>query len=155
MKRIPVLTAALLLSVFLSGCAGKGGESIFGVYKFKEVSYLSPLSSSTAEFLNEKMKGSKYTINEDLFKIETPGHTVEYSSPEYVKEDIPDEVTFLSDVYSFIGKDVEYQYTIHDKNGIETMWRLYVSKDCLWIANYTDNTKNGSEIIMYIYKLSK
>lgn len=72
MKRIPVLTAALLLSVFLSGCAGKGGESIFGVYKFKEVSYLSPLSSSTSEFLNEKMKGSKYTIKEDLFKIETP-----------------------------------------------------------------------------------
>ena len=35
------------------------------------------------------------------------------------------------------------------------MWRLYVSSDCLWIGKYNDNTKNGSEVIMYIYRLSK
>jgi len=40
------------------------------------------------------------------------------------------------------------------KNGL-TKWRSYVSSDCLWIGTYVDNTADGSEIIMDIYKLSK
>lgn len=152
MRKILVLTTALILLVFQSGCSSESEQSIFGKYSFEEVSYLSPLSSATKDFVNSQMEGSKYTIKEDLFKIESTGYTVEYDSPKYVKEEIPDESTIFSDVYTFIGSDVDYQYTIYDKYGNKTRWRLYVSSDSLWIGNYT---KDGSEVIMYIYKLLK
>jgi len=155
LKRILLILTGLFLLIYLPGCSSSGEQGIFGVYEFKKVSYLSPLSSSMTESLNRTMKGTKYIVSEDLFKIESIGHTVEYESPKYVKENIPGETSLLSDVRTFIGKDVEYQYTVYTKNGIKTRWRLYVSSDRLWIANYTDNTENGSEIIMYIYELSK
>lgn len=155
MRRICLLTAGLILLVFLSGCKGGDDKNIFGVYTFDEVSYLSLLSSATKESVNRQMEGSKYTINEDLFKIESTEYTVEYTSPKYVKEKIPNESSVFSDVHTFIGNDVDYQYTIYDQDGNKTMLRLYVSSDCLWISKYNDNTKNGSEVIMYIYRLSK
>lgn len=149
-----MLTTVLFLLVFLSGCSRVNEQDFFGLYTFKEVSYLSPLSSATKDSVNKQMKGSKYTIKENLFKIESTGYTVEYSSPKYVKEEIPEESTLFSDVYSFLGKDVEYQYTIYNEYENKTMWRLYVSSDSVWIAKYSD-TPGGSEIIMYIYKLSR
>jgi len=154
MKRILILMTSLILLV-LAGCSSKSEQGIFGEYTFEEVSFLSPLSSSTKDSINNQMKGSKYIINEDLFKIESEGYTVEYSSPKYVKEKISDESTMLSDIKTFIGNDVDYQYTIYDKYENKTMWRLYVSSNDIWIGKYNDHTKNGSEIIMYIYKLTK
>lgn len=154
MKRILILMAAFILLI-LSGCSSKSEQSIFGEYEFEEVSYLWPLSSSTKNSINRQMEGSKYIINEDLFKIESEGYTVEYSSPKYVKEKISDESTMLSDVKTFIGNDVEYQYTIYDEYENKTMWRLYVSSNDIWIGRYNDRTKNGSEVIVYIYKLAK
>jgi len=155
MRRIWMLTAGLILLVLLSGCSSGDEQNIFGVYTFKEVSYLSPLSSATKDYMNSQMEESKYTIKEDLFKIESTSYTVEFSSPKYEKEEISGEPSVLSDVDTFIGSDVDYQYTIYDKDGNKTKWRLYVSSDCLWIGTYVDNTADGSEIIMDIYRLSK
>jgi hypothetical protein len=145
----------LILLLCLSGCSNKDKQAFYGTYTFDKVSYLSPLSSSTIGFVNEYFKGSKYTIETDLFKIETPDSTFEIKSPNYVKETIPDDINELSNVRSFIGNDeVEYQYTIYNNDGNKTYWRLYISSDCVWIARYQDNLANGSDIIMNIYKLS-
>jgi len=125
MRRVLMITTGLILLVFLSGCSSRGDQNIFGVYTFEEVSYLSPFSSSTKDHLNSQMEGSKYTIEEDLFKIESKEHTVEYSSPkyvkEYIKEKIPDESTIFSDVYTFMARDVDYRYAIYDKNDNKTV----------------------------------
>jgi hypothetical protein len=148
-----------IFTVILFGCAGStenpisnesGIAALYGTYTFKEVSYLSGLSSSTVEHKNKQMTGTKYTIETDLFKIESKENTYEIKSPKYVKEEIPDDTKIFSDIRSFIGDDVECQYSIYPSH-----WRLYVSPDCLWIASYADNTADGSEIIMQIYKLSK
>ncbi|CAK7029576.1 hypothetical protein [Tissierella sp.] len=102
------------------------------------------------------MEDTKYTIQADLFKIQSTDYTVEFNSPKYVKEKIQNNTSVLSyDIDTLIGSDVDYQYTIYDKDGNKAKWRLYVSSDCLWIGTYVDNTANGSEIIMDIYKLSK
>ena len=155
MKRVLILTVGLALLVFLVACSSESEKNFYDVYTFDEVSYLSPLSSSTKDYVNSQMEEAKYTIKEDLFKVESTDYTVEFSSPKYVKEEISKETSLLSDVYTFIGSDVEYQYSIYDKDENKTKWRLYVSSDNLWIATYNDNTVNGSEVIMYIYKLSK
>lgn len=155
MRRILMFTAGLILLVFLSGCSSTGEQNIYGVYTFEEVSYLSPLSSATKDYVNSQMEEAKYTIKEDLFKIESTGYAIEFSSPKYVKEEISNESSVLSDVYTFIGSNVDYQYTIYDKDENKTKWRLYVSSDCLWIGTYVDNTADGSELIMDIYRLSK
>lgn len=154
MKRIFLLVTVLLLLLCLSGCRNKDKQPFYGVYTFDKVSYLSSLLSSTIGFVNEHFKGSKYTIETDLFKIETPDSTFEIKSPKFVKEEIPDDFNELSNVRSFIGNEVKYQYTIYNDDGSKTHWRLYISSDYVWIGLYQDNTANGSEIIMYIYKLS-
>jgi len=81
----------LILLLCLSGCGNKDKQSFYGVYTFDKVSYLAALSSSTIGFVNEYFKGSKYTIETDLFKIETPDSTFEIKSPNYVKEAIHDD----------------------------------------------------------------
>jgi hypothetical protein len=157
-KVLFTLISIILISAFF-GCTDdrknsfsnvSKNSSFYGLYTFEEVSYLSRLSSSTIDYKNEQMAGTKYTIKADLFKIESAKYTYEIKSPNYLKEEMPDEINILSDVRSFIGNEVQYQYSIYPSH-----WRLYVSSDCLWIASYADNTADGSEIIMYIYKLSK
>jgi hypothetical protein len=155
-KRAFIIIIGLISLVYLSGCSIRDEHNIYGTYKFEKVSYLSPLSSSTIDFVNDQMEDTKYTIQADLFKIESKEYTVEFSSPKYVKEKVQKDSSVLSsDIDTLICSDVDYQYTIYDKDGNKAKWRLYVSSDCLWIAAYVDNTADGSEIIMYIYKLSK
>lgn len=113
------------------------------------------LSSSTIDYMNEQMTGTKYTIEADLFKIEASNNTAEINSPNYIKEEIKNSIPVASDAYAAFSEDVKYQYTIYKNDGTKTNWRLYVSSDNVWIGSYVDNTANGSEIIMYIYKLSK
>ena len=137
------------------GCSNKDKQNFYGAYAFEKVSYLSGLSSSTVDYVDEKMAGTEYAIKADLFKIESADNTVEISSPNYVREEIPNDFSILSDVRGFIGNEAECQYTICKKDGSKTHLRLYVSSDSLWIASYADNTADGSEIIMYIYKLSR
>ena len=155
MKKIPVILIMLLVLLFPQGCNKGNAQGIFGVYEFDEAVYLSPFSSLTKESLNRQMKGSKYTIREDLFRIDSRGYTVEYSSPEYVMESIPDDPDAFGSLFTFIPEGADCQYAIYDKNGTRTKWRLYVSPDSLWIGNIHDNARDGSEIVMYIYKLSK
>lgn len=155
MKRVFILIAGLVLLVCLF-CYGIGAKNDFyGTYTFEKVSYLAPISSSTIDYINDQMAGTKYIIEADLFKIESKDNPVEISSPNYVKEEIPNGNSTLFDVHTLDGDEIEFQYTIYNKDGSKTYWRLYASSDCLYIASYIDNTANGSEIIKSIYKLSK
>lgn len=153
MKRLSI--AGLILLICISGCGNGDNQDFYGIYTFNEVSYLSVLSSSSSDFINKMLAGTKYTIKKDLFSVKTTDNTFEISSPSYVKEEIPKNPPPLADVRTFIGNEVEDQYTIYNKDKDKTHLRLYVSSDCLWIASYADNTANGSEIIMDIFKLSK
>lgn len=155
MKRIFILITGLISLICLCCCSNSNKEDFYGTYTFKEVSYLSPLSSSTVDYINQQMAGTKYIIEADLFKIESTDNTVEISSPKYVKEKITKKCGLLSDIHSIIGDEALYQYTIYNKDGSKTHWRLYVSSDYIWAAAYSDNTINGSEVIMRIDKLSK
>ncbi|AET67817.1 hypothetical protein Desor_2215 [Desulfosporosinus orientis DSM 765] len=152
MKKAFVVIAGLILLLSSVICSNNVKQDFYGIYAFEQVCYLSPFSSSTVWYLNKKMVGTKYTIKSDLFKIESNNiyNPIEISSPKYVKEEISTNVSKLADIGSFLGTKVECQYTL------ETIhMRLYVSSDYLWIASYADNTDDGLEIIMYIYKLSK
>lgn len=153
LKKLFLLAAVLISLAFLPGCNNRTEKLFFDTYTFEEVSYLSPASSSTVDYLNKIMAGSKYTITADLLKFKYFEATVEIDSPKYMKEEIPNESSPLFDVHAYFGDKVKYQYSIYDKAGKKTYWRLYLSSDCLWIATYNDNTANGSEIIMSIYKL--
>ncbi|WP_139024138.1 hypothetical protein [Desulfosporosinus sp. OT] len=156
MKKAFVVIAGLIILLSSVICSNNNKQDFYrdfyGIYAFERVCYLSPFSSTTIWYLNKKMVGTKYTIKSDLFKIESNNiyNSVEISSPKYEKEEIPTKVSKLADIRSFLGTKVECQYTIDTIHK-----RLFVSSDCLWIASYADNTDDGSEIIMNIYKLSK
>jgi len=156
MKKIGALVIGLILLAFLSSCNREDEQNIYGVYEFEEISYLSSAISATKEYVESHIEGTRCTIKEDLFKIEFPGETIEFSSPKYIKEEIFDEASTLSEIYTFIDSDADYQYTIYDKDGNNTNWILYVSSDKIWIIKtYIDNTADGSERIIYVFKLSK
>ncbi len=155
MRQYKSLLIIIIISSFLVGCSDTGIDEIYGEYRFKETSYLSPLSSSSIDSENMQMEGVEYIIKAGLFRISHTSDPYELIEPVYVKEKIPDDFFLFSDVRSFIGKDVECQYTILMKYGYPTHKRIYVSSDRLWIALFADNTADGSEIIMNIYELTK
>lgn len=155
MKRSFILITGLVLLIFLYSCSKNYLDDFYGNYTFEKVIYLAPLSSCRPDYINKTAAGTKYTIKEDLFKIELKNHTVEIKSPNYMKEDVKkDDSPFSVDIHAMLGDDVKYQYDIYTKDG-KSIWRLYVSPDNLWVSSYTDNTADGSEIIFDIYKLSK
>jgi len=156
MKRVLLTLIVVLISLVCLSCSSNSdNQDFYDTYTFEEVSYLSLLSSATIGYINERMAGTKYTIEADLFKIESADNTIEISSPNYVKEEIQNDLSALYDLHTLNDNEVEYQYTICNKDGNKTNLRLYVSSDFLWIASYADNTSDGSEIIMSIYKLVK
>lgn len=152
MKKIILFVISLVLLVSIDGCSSKDQHSFYGTYTFEEVSYLSSLSSSSIDYLEEKMEGIKYTINDNLFKIEYADDVIIINSPDYMKEEVPDDIDSLVNDNS--GEKIDYQYNIYAEDGSKTGWRLYLSSNQLWIASYVENTAEGSEIIMDIFKVS-
>jgi hypothetical protein len=153
MKKVFILIFGITLIGCLSWYNNNNKQDFYDIYTFEKVSYLSPLSSSSIDYVNSRMAGAKYTIKANLFKIESEYYTIEISSPNYLKQEVSENL--LYDVHTLDSNGVNYQYTIYDKERNKTNWRLYVSSDSLWIASYVDNTANNTEIIMDIFKLSK
>lgn len=158
-KKIILFIINLIILGSQMGCSNKDEYDFFGTYTFEEITYLSGLSSTTKDYREEQMAGTKYIINDKQFTIENTNNStqklVEINSPDYVREEIPDDSTIFSDVSSFIDEKIDYQYTIYEEDGNKTNRRLYVSSNNLWISSYVDNTADGSEIIMDITKVSK
>jgi len=137
------------------GCRINGKPDLFGEYDFKEVDYLSLLSSSSVDFLENEMEGTKFLVEENLFKIELDDNIFEIIEPNYIKEDIPSNPGAMLDIRKILDGEAEYQYTIYSKEGEKTYKRLYTSQDSIWLASYVDNTADGSEIFLYVYQLSR
>lgn len=153
MKKI-LLLSVLSLFIMMVGCSSEGKDNIYGEYNFEEVSYLSPLSSSLVDSLKERMKDSKYIIQEDLFKVQTSEFTIEVISPKYVKEEINPDSLALFDTNFFRKNNIKAQYSIYDQDGNITNSILFVSPNDLWIATNTNIAPNGQLVIFYIFKLS-
>jgi len=163
MKKIMTIAVCLFMLFSLIACSNKKNEyGFFGTYAFEELSYLSLASSSTKDYFEEGMAGTKYKIEDNQFKIEDADTTtVEIESPKYVREEVSPNKNILSNeaelsnVQSILGEEIQYQIKIYKENGSKTNWMLYVSSDALWVATYFDNTADGSEYISNIVKVSK
>ena len=68
MKKLLIIIVSLLLIVGLTSC-NNYLTIFYGTYTFDKVSYLSPVSSATVDYLEEKMAGTRYRIEEDVFEI--------------------------------------------------------------------------------------
>ncbi len=157
MKRVVLLIVGLVSIIFLIFLSYNGRsdkQDFYGTYTFDELVYLTEFSSSLLDSVNESRAGTKYTIETDLFKIESKDLNVEISSPSYVKEDVQPVSSPLFDGDILQDNRVKYQYGIKDKDGNKTTWRLYVSPECLFVASY-HNSAYGTEVIWEIAKLSK
>jgi hypothetical protein len=155
MRKIIILVAGIISILFIIFNSSIKDKGFYGTYKFEELSYLSPLSSYSTDYLIKGLKDNKYIIKNDLFRIESKGHVDEIQSPNYVRKPISKVFFGALDINYILGKEVKYQYDIYDKEKRKTNLRLYVSRNYLWIATYADNTADGSEIILSLYKLGK
>jgi hypothetical protein len=153
MKKI-LLFSVLSLFIILVGCSSDGKDNIYGEYIFEEVSYLSPISSSLKESLNERMKNSTYLIQEDLYKVQSSEVNIEVISPKYVKEKIDADSLALFDTNFFRMNNIQSQYSIYDQKDNRTNSMLFVSPNDIWIAINTNVAPNGQLVIFYLFKLS-
>lgn len=156
-RKLVSLVFGFLLIGFLFGCGSSTDVLSKHTYTFEKVSYLSPLSSSTVDYLSQGMAGMKCTITADSFKLEAMPSSIQIETPRYEKEALSysDSPYPMVDIRSILSKEVKHQYTILDQQGRKTYWRLYFSSKLLWVAQYNDNTADGSEIIMSIYQYSR
>jgi len=53
MKRVYLFFIGFISLIFLSCCSTSDRHNFYGKYKFEKVSYLSPLSSSTIDYMNK------------------------------------------------------------------------------------------------------
>ena len=157
MKRVALLIVVFVSIIFLIFLCYNGSADIqdfYGTYTFDELIYLTAFSSSTVDYKNKTMADTKYTIEADLFKIENKDFNVEISNPSYVKEDLQFDLSPLFNEHTIQDNGFNYQYDVKDKNGNKTMWKLYVSPKCIFVASY-HNSAYGSDVIWEIAKLSK
>jgi len=162
MKKIILLALMLVLGNSLLGCSKDSDIAISGKYEFDEVMYLSPLSSSSKDYINKKNQGTVYTINKDSFEIVSSENDYEISNLIYKRKKMDDDLvqSFNDSVWvsgwgtvSISEYKEKYQYSIYNEENEKINLYLYSMDGELWIASYTDNTANNSEIIMSIYKL--
>jgi hypothetical protein len=133
-------------------------NAILGEYEFDNIIYLSPLSSSTIDYMEESMKGTEYIISKDTFEITSSVNSYIILEPIYEKKEMKEEMirAFSNAELETIALDAykeKYQYSIYDKDNNKINFYLYAMDGELWLASYVDNTANNAEIIMYIYKL--
>lgn len=154
MKKTGIIIICMAMLIFcVSGCGGL--KSFYGTYKFDGLTYMSPLSSFSADYYAGLMEGSEYVIEAELFKIDSKKISFEVVSPRYVKEGLPEDASEWGDPKVLIGEEIKAQYTILDKDKNKTHWRLYLSSEGVWLASYVDNTEGGAGLITYIYKLAR
>lgn len=150
-----LLLSVLSLLIMTVGCSGDGKDNIYGEYIFKEVSYLSPISSSLIDSFTERRKDTTYIIHEDLFKVQSSEVNIEIVSPKYVKENIDLDALALVDTDFFRINHIKSQYFIFDQKGNKTSSILFASSSDLWIATNTTVAPNGQLVIFDLIKLSK
>ena len=130
-----------------------------GSFEFDRLLYLSPLSSMTFDYAEGTMKGTKYTISDDLFQIDYPDReSFTIRHPIYIKEKMTDDMVRAFEnstmktvsISEYTGK---YRYTIYTNDNQKTNYRLYALGDELWLSSFADNTADKSEIVMDLWKL--
>ena len=147
MKRIFIIIACMIAVTCLLLILWKDNQDFYGTYTFEEVTWLSFASSSTKQYINEDMIGTKYIVESDLFKEVYKDKVIEVNFPKYVEGKNRNDLSQLP-----VGKQTKY--TIYNKDGSETYMRLYISPAGIWIASYFYDGI-GSENLMYLYKLHK
>ena len=153
MKAFRVLSALLVFALLLCGCMKRSRppereKNLSSTYVFSEVSYLSPLSSSTWEYRQAVMSGTIYTITADTFSWQNRRESRSISVLQYVKEPASQEARNLLGV-----RELE-QYTLYAEGGPAYL-RLYIAGEKVWVSSYIIAPGNGEDLFSYIYLLEK
>ena len=128
-------------------------SDFYGNYIFEEVSVVSPLSSSTFDGKNEQKEGNTYIFSENLFEISGKDFEFSVLNPKYEACGLPEEDDVINKGVNQIAAiyRIDAQYRILTEDGEQTHLKVYISSvypDRIWIADYNDNTADGTEILV-------
>lgn len=155
MRKNIVLFFMLFSILLFAGCSESADRIFYGTYRFKEVTYLSPLSSSMVSAMEDRMAGTEVTIEEDLFKILSKEFLVELASPTYKKMDeISDEVLFEMKPDFPLDRIIGV-YAVEESSGEKTNWRIYHTDDRLWFGEILSAPTGAGDIVMTLFELEK
>lgn len=139
------------------------GESQWAeaTYRFEKLLYLSPLSSATFDYAESRMKDAQCIIGTDQFSIDSPNQDNHYeiANPIYVKSEFTEQMAadFEKSTFQKLSIDnykEKYRYNIFTGDNKNTNYCFYVMDNEVWLASYVDNTADGSEITMMLWKLN-
>jgi hypothetical protein len=130
-------------------------SAYFDRYSFAEVQILSGLSSSTIDYMNEQKSNNTYTISAELFEIRGADHTITFAKPVYQPCPLPKGSEVLLAGTGFETWMAQYKidaaYKVLTADGDQVYRKIFTSSaypDYVWLADYNDNTANGSEIVV-------
>lgn len=159
MKKL-ILGALLMSALFLFGCntvtpgpTEPKQDGFYGNYQLEEVVYISPLSSASKEYLEKLLDNAVYTISEDEFTIRFDEKVVEIPNPAYLSEPVDvSDMPFMEEVDPGFGDKVLEQYTV--QTGADpAYYKLYITADGLYLANYTISSTNDEISFIQVDKL--
>jgi len=128
MKRIFIFIMTILVVFSLTGCSSI--KDVSGIYEFAELIYMSLISSATPDYIESRMAGTKYIIDQDVFEIDSPYDDYKITQPIYVKEKMDtDMVKGFND--SFLDSRLGYEYGAASISEYKNKYRytLYISED--------------------------
>ena len=107
------------------------------------------------------MREARCIIGADHFSIDNAKEKVPYevTNPIYVKSELTEKMAADFEESTF-GKisvadySVKHRYKIMTEDNQSTNYCFYVMDSELWLATYADNTADGSEITMALWKLN-
>lgn len=158
MKKTVFTALAVLLLTFLFGCAKP--QQIYGTYTFDKLVFVSPLVSLTPEIIEAEMSDVRFTFQKNLFEIDSPDKNFRIQDPVYKVEKMDGALTESFEKAAFGMLPIEnmrdkIRYTVFDGNKEETGFYVFLMDTEVWLASYTDNTADDSDVFLYVYQIKK
>ncbi|BCN29481.1 hypothetical protein [Anaeromicropila herbilytica] len=158
MKKKFLYVFLIVFSVILLVCSRSYSSPILGVYTFDKVVYFPPFSSSSLDYIENRMKDTKCTIHKDIFRIDSSKEHVKLDHPSYEKKKMDKEMIHSLNKATFQLLSLSdykncYKYSISNNKKQKANYCLYVMDNELWLASFIKKPSIDSDIMLNIYKL--
>lgn len=129
-------------------------NDLYGAWRYAGVAHQWAGSSQTQEAAETAMEGTVFAITEKEF-LAVGGVNWSVERPQYILHALGEPTGVFDDVKAWLGDDVLGYYSVLSAGGTVKPYRIYFSLDQYWIAEYTDNTADGSVILYDLYLIEK
>ena len=129
-------------------------HDLYGAWRYTGIAHQWAGATQTLEAAESAMEGTVFAFTEKEF-LAVGGQNWSVEQPQYILHALGKPTGVFDDVKAWLGDDVLGYYAVLSAGGTVKPYRIYFSLDQYWIAEYTDNTADGSVVLYDLYQIEK